>query len=244
MIGVDWRQAEILADRYFSSLLGRLGSLALFLIQGPVIAALICVVWGEAQADARIELFLCIAALWVGCLNACREICGEWPLYRRERMVFLQIPAYVLSKAVILVGIDALQVVALIWILNHQIGLPGSKLLLLLCLLLAATAGTLLGLVLSALVSGPDKALALVPLAILPQLLLSRPFMPGGTPSPLVATLQKAMPLHWSFELYQEIVRLPKDPHWGALLEALTMCILMLAALYLAACATLWWQDE
>lgn len=241
---IDWRQTEVLADRYFSALVGRLGSLLLFLIQGPVIAGILSVIWADAQADQRVELFLCIAALWVGTLNACREICAEWPLYHRERMVFLQIPSYVLSKLLILSGINALQTISLLWIIDHNVGLPGSKLLLFLALMLGATNGTMLGLWVSSLVSSADKALALVPLVVLPQLMLSRPFLPSGTQSKLVETLADFTPLKWSFELYQEIVRLPKDPQLGALFQALFLCILILVVLFLAVCATLWWYDE
>jgi hypothetical protein len=244
MSWINWQQTETLADRYFTSLVGRLGSLVLFLIQGPVIAAILCVIWADAQADQRVELFLCIAALWVGTLNACREICAEWSLYHRERMVFLEIPAYVLSKALVLTGINALQTLSLLWIIDHYVGLPGSKLLLFLALLLGATGGTMLGLAVSALVSSPDKSLALVPLVVLPQLMLSRPFLPTGTQSGLVNSLANCTPLKWSFELYQEIVRLPKGPHWGDLFQALFLCILIIGGLFLTVCALLWWQDE
>lgn len=239
-----WTQAEILTERYFSSLLGRLGALALFLIQGPVIAGLICLVWKGSKADARLELFLCIAALWVGCLNACREICSERPLYRRERTVFLQIRPYVFSKFLVLSGINATQTFALLWIIHTYVGLAGSKLLLFLTLMVAASLGTLLGLFLSALVSSADKALALVPLAILPQLLLSRPFLPSGSPSALVEKLEKLMPLRWSYEVYKEVLELPKNPDLGALAFNLLVCLALGVALFAFTCLALWSQDD
>lgn len=241
---VDWRQAEILADRYFAVLLGRLGSLALFLLQGPLIALMIVGVWKGSQPDQRLELFLCLAAIWVGCMNACREIVSERAIYRRERMVFLQIRAYVLSKVAILAILDALQAAAMLWIVHYWVGLPGDKLLLFLTLFLGTLMGTVLGLLVSALVSTPDKAVALVPLVILPQILLSRPFSPGRGLKGLVATAEKCMPLRWNHELYRAVVDLRKEWDFGALLTDAGACILITVLLYLATCFALWFWDD
>lgn len=241
----DWRQTEILADRYFFSLLGRLGSLALFLLQGPAIAAMIVVLWSGTKADARLELFLCIAALWVGTMNACREIVAERTIYRRERMVFLEIPSYVASKVLILGILDAAQAGLLLWIVHHYVGLPGNKLGLFLALWIGALIGTHLGLILSALVNRGDQAVAMVPLVILPQILFSRPFLPSGDLHGAVALCEKGMPLKWIGELYTEIVRLPKDPHLAELAWALLACGGILVALFGLVCFSLWfWDDE
>ncbi len=241
---IDWDQTEVLTERYLSTMLGRLGSLALYLVQGPVIAVLIVLVWGDSQADRRLEMFLCIAALWIGTLNSCREICSEWPLFYRERAVFLHLTSYALSKLFILALINAVQVAALLWIVHAYVGLAGSKLLLFFTLWLGATAGTSLGLFVSALVPSPDKAVALVPLVILPQLLLSAPFRPGGTPTQSVATLEKLTPLYWCDELFQQILLIPSRLDLGALLTATTACIAAPALLLGAACAVLWFWDE
>lgn len=244
MSWIDWDQTEVLAERYLMAMLGRLGSLALFLLQGPIIAVLILLVWRTAESDPRLELFLCIAAQWIGTLNACREIGGEWALFARERAVFLGIPSYVLSKVLVLVLVNGLQTMAMLWILTHYMGLRGSKLLLFLVLFLASAAGTCLGLLVSALASGPDKAVAAVPLVVLPQLLLSAPFRPSGSPTKVVESLEKVTPLYWSYELYKHVVDLATKPAWGETLGALVACMLVPAALFGATCGALWVQDE
>lgn len=244
MIRLDTRQVEVLADRYFSVLMGRLGSLLVFLALGPLIAFMIVLVWADARADVRLELFLCIAAVFTGCMLSCREIVGERSIFKRERMVFLGIPEYVLSKVVILGALDLAQALALVWIVDRWVGLPGNKILLFGVLWLACLAGTMVGLVISGLVSSPDKAVALAPLAILPQILLSKPFLPGGSAAGPVEWARNLMPLTWAHELYQEVVRLPKDPHWGLLLQDLAAALALIVLLFGLACATLWIQED
>lgn len=241
---VDWRQTETLADRYFSVLLGELGALLLLLLQAPFIGGVISIVWRGSRVDARLELFMCLAALWLGCMNACREIVKERAVYRRERMVFLQIRAYVLSKVLILAMLNAAQTIALLWIVHRYVGLSGNKAFLFGALFVTSLGGSMLGLSISAFVSSADKAVALVPLVVLPQILFSKPFLPGGSLKGLVNTLEKVMPLKWNYELYQEIVRMPKDPHYHELATALGASLLVVVLLYGLTCFILWFQES
>ncbi len=244
MITVDRRQLEVLADRYFWSLFGRLGSLGLFLAQGPLVAAMIVAGWKGQRPDARLELFLCITAVWVGTFSACREIAAERAIYRRERMVFLGIPEYVLSKAVILGGLGAIQAGILLWIVHQGVGLEGNRLMLFGTLWLGTLVGTALGLAVSAIVGAAEQAIPLAVVAILPQLLFSRAFLPADALRGGVATAEKAMPLRWVHQLYGEVVRLPKDPKVFDLLVDATACLAWIAVFLGLACLALWSKDE
>lgn len=244
MNGADWQQCETLTDRYFMVTLGRPGTLLVLLAQAPLIAALIVLVWQGARPDGRLELFLCLAALWLGCMNACREIVKERALYRRERMVFLNLHPYLLSKSFVLAGLGAVQAASLLWIVHRWVGLPGSKALLFGALWLGTLVGSQLGLVVSAVVRSPDAAVGLVPLVVLPQILLSRPFLPEGSPEGVVALIEDFMPLKWIWRLYGEIVQLPKDPRWLDLGQALGLSLLCLVVLHGLSGFLLWFQDE
>lgn len=244
MTPAEWKQTETLTDRYFTVLMGRPGSLFVLLAQAPFIGGLIVLVWQGARPDGRLELFLCLAALWLGCMNACREIVKERPLYRRERMVFLNVHPYLLSKSFVLAGLGAVQAATLLWIVHRWVGLPGSKALLFAALWLGTLVGSQLGLLLSTLVSSADAAVGLVPLVVLPQILLSRPFLPQGSPEGLVSLLEDFMPLKWIWRLYGEIVQIPKGIRWLDLGRALGASLLCLALLHGLTALFLWFQDE
>ncbi len=58
-----------------------------------------------ANAVATTIFLTALAVLWFGCSNAAREIVGEWPIYRRERMVTVTIPCFMAAKLSVLGGL-------------------------------------------------------------------------------------------------------------------------------------------
>jgi ABC transport system ATP-binding/permease protein len=153
-----------------------------------------------------------IAVLWFGCNNAAKEIVKEEPVYSRERAVNLGILPYLASKFLVLGAITAVQsalVMAVIYgtldglhlLLGHDAPSP------LYCLDYPAQFGVLallslngvaLGLFLSALVSSPDRANALLPYVLIPQIILG-----GGIltvkDGPLYWIALVASPVYWAF---------------------------------------------
>ena len=122
------------------------------------------------------------SSLWFGCSNAVREIVDEQTIYRRERQTGLKIPSYVLSKLTILSFVAFVQcfsVVIICLFVNHALSLSlpeaGAAILI---MFLVAVNGSLIGLLISSLVSTPEKALTLFPLILIPELLLSGLFLP------------------------------------------------------------------
>ncbi len=241
---VNWRQAEILAERYFAVMLGDMGSTFLLLLQVPVIGGFICLAWGEAKADPKLTFCLCLAAIWVGCMNACREIVKERALYERERMVNLEIPAYVVSKLQILSIFNALQCAALLWMVTYHVGLPGNKLFLFLALWLGAMTGTTLGLCISAAVSSSNQAVGLVPIVMIPQIIFTKMILPEGNTHGMVETLEKLNPLRWTLDLYQRIADFARDSAWSDCFKDTAALLAFVAAFFIASLSVLWMQEE
>jgi ABC-type multidrug transport system ATPase subunit len=133
-------------------------------------------------------LFIAVlVVLWFGCNNAAKEIVKEEAIYARERAVNLRIFPYLASKFLVLSVITAFHALLLMAVLygtlellryflpghtvpppRHMLGYGGQ----LGVLALLAMAGVALGLLLSACVSSPDRANALLPYVLIPQMIL------------------------------------------------------------------------
>lgn len=187
----------------------------ILLIQAPVIAGLLVLVFGKHAAqtidDAHswnmvvsatgTSLFvMAISAIWFGCSNAAREIVGEWAIYQRERMVNLTLPAYVSSKLATLGIFCVVQCILLLAITYPGLRLDGSILYLYLTLLIASFIGMAMGLVISAIARTSEVAIALVPLTILPLLILGGALLPAHKMNAVVKLAATTMPSRWVFE--------------------------------------------
>jgi len=145
-----------------------------------------------ATSPNQIEtIFMAVfAALWFGCSNAVREIVDEQTVYRRERQTGLKIPAYILSKLAVLSFVALAQCVSVVVILlavNRALALSLPEAVAAIGILfLVAVNGTLIGLLISGLVSTPEKALSLFPLVLIPELLLCGLFLPVKQIHPII----------------------------------------------------------
>jgi hypothetical protein len=131
-------------------------------------------------------IVVALVVIWFGCNNAAKEIVKEEAVYGRERAVNLRIVPYLASKFVVLSVISAVQTLLLMVILfgtlealHRFAGHDAPPLLYRLdylsmygVLVLLAVTGVLLGLLLSACVSSPDRANALLPYVLIPQMIL------------------------------------------------------------------------
>ena len=121
---------------------------------------------------------MAISAIWFGCINASREVVKELPIYLRERAVNLELFAYLGSKVLVLTALCAVQCLGLFIIVSPLTSLEADTGKLLLTLLLTAMSGTLMGLVVSSLVDSADKAMAIVPVLLIPQVILANIITP------------------------------------------------------------------
>jgi ABC-type multidrug transport system ATPase subunit len=179
--GFSLHQFKVLARRNWELKFGDRGQTLLLFLQAPLVALLVALMASEPNQIQTIFMAM-FAALWFGCSNAVREIVDEQTIYKRERQTGLKIPSYVFSKLSVLSFVALVQCVSVMVILlfvKHALALsPGEVLGGIGIMFLVAVNGTLIGLVISSVVSTPEKALTLFPLVLIPELLLSGLFLP------------------------------------------------------------------
>lgn len=186
-------QFWMLIRRYAQVIAGDRRTLALLLAQ-PVVLGLMMLAAlpaaelaapeaGEVRVVSRAGLVLLVITLgatWLGASNAVREIVKELPIVRRERAVGLSVSAYVGSKAVVLGALTAAQcaVLALIALArqgSHDTGsvLSSPLLELVAAAMLTGLAAMGIGLLISALASTVDRAMTVLPVLLIFQMLLA-----------------------------------------------------------------------
>lgn len=163
-----------LTRRYAEVKLKDLRNTGLLLLQAPLIAIILALIVGNARNDAKTLFIAAVISIWFGANNAVREIVAEAPIYASERLVNLKIPSYVFSKFAVLVGISLIQCALFVGILAAFGRVDGGDFpMLILILYLTSLGGISIGLFFSALVSSTEKAMSVLPLILIPQLLLS-----------------------------------------------------------------------
>lgn len=175
-----WSQFKVLTGRYLELLLSDRRNLAILLLQAPVIAGIIGLVFDtegaypqRAATEGQVAFILVLSAIWFGCMNSAREVVKELPIYLRERSVNLSISAYLASKVLPLVALSAIQCVLLLAVVAGLIPLPGDYAERFLTLFLASISASFMGLAISACVDSNDKATAMIPILLVPQVVLS-----------------------------------------------------------------------
>jgi ABC-type multidrug transport system ATPase subunit/pSer/pThr/pTyr-binding forkhead associated (FHA) protein len=163
-----------LTRRYLEVKLKDKRNTTLLLAQAPIVAVLLAVIVGNALNGSQTLFIAAIVSIWFGANNAIREIVSESSIYARERLVNLKIPSYAFSKFAVLSGIGLIQCVLFVGILAGMGRLSsGDSFSLTFILYLTALAGISIGLFFSALVNSSEKAMSVLPLILIPQLLLS-----------------------------------------------------------------------
>jgi hypothetical protein len=169
-----------------------------------------------------------IAVLWFGCNNAAKEIVKEEAIYSRERAVNLKIAPYLGSKFLVLSMISTIQTFLFMLVLYgileglhlllkqdvppmiYQLDYPTQYGF----LLLLSMSGVALGLLLSSCVASPDRASALLPYVLIPQLILGGGIIAvrAGVLYWLAVTLS---PVYWAFRAVRVgECELPKDMYY------------------------------
>ena len=147
--------------------------------------------------------FLAVAALWFGTSNAAREIVAEQSIYRRERMVNLSIFNYVMSKFTFLSLLCVVQCTVLLTIVFAALGLGDysgvAYLTMLAFMVMTAMCAASIGLLLSTVVTSSEAAMALTPIALIPQVVLGGRMVPM-TNKGWLEYVMAVIPSRWSFE--------------------------------------------
>jgi len=230
------RQFGILVRRYLRLMLSDRRTLAILLLQAPIIGAVLLLVAKEdalqnlESSHGRLVLFLlALVAVWFGILNSAREISKEQAIYRRERLANLRIGPYVASKVCVLAGLCLIQSLMLLAVLaikvdfaaevvqftgtgpvHHvrgefvsPIGFVGA---LAITTFLTSMTGLGLGLLISSAANSSDRAMSVIPMALVPQIVFALALMP--LPATL-AWVSYATSSRFAMEALGAITRLP-----------------------------------
>ncbi|HZU70460.1 MAG TPA: FHA domain-containing protein [Ktedonobacteraceae bacterium] len=135
---------------------------------------------GDAQ---RVIFLISFFAVLFGTINGTREIVKEAAIYQRERAVNLGIVPYLLSKITVLGILALLQSASMLLILYAFEPFSQSVFLqpfieTYITLALAAIAGVILGLLISAASPNDDTANSLLPIVIIPQVIFAGSIIP------------------------------------------------------------------
>jgi ABC-type multidrug transport system ATPase subunit len=203
-------QLRVLAGRYLRTLLRDRRTLALLILQAPVIGVLIAVVFhtGAVTAGASpigaVELvfLLMTGAIWLGVASAAREVVKERGLVEREFDVGIRLDAYVLAKALVLFALNFVQVLLLTITVAALrplgIGSTGEVELLAIAVL-TAWASSAMGLAVSCAARTVDRAAGAVPLLLMPQLLLAGGLIPLAQMPGAVAGFANLVYARWAY---------------------------------------------
>jgi len=178
-----FRQVSILTRRYVSIWKGDRQALLAMLGQSLLVAVLLGVVFGHlgdvsnpierVQRTINLLFLLAVSSFWFGCNTAAKELVKERVIFLRERDFNLRVGAYFASKFTVLTVISVAQASLLFVIVRAWCDPPGSAGLQWLTLASLATAGTAVGLLISAVARSEEVATALVPIAVIPQIIMA-----------------------------------------------------------------------
>ncbi|MBI2373239.1 MAG: ABC transporter permease [Deltaproteobacteria bacterium] len=234
-------QSAILADRYLDVMLGDPTGLLLTLLQSPLLGLGVIGVWSNQNHDGESMYFvLCLCAFFMGLVDAAREIVKERSLFLREKMFNLRPGAYLGSKLQVLAAVVLIQSVALVAVVHNWIAMHVSMFAVGVFVFLVGLVGVATGLVISAWVKTADKAMAFVPLVVIPQILFSDFVIGKNKLSNWTGVAQDVMPVEWA---YMALVELRKSSSldWGVIFGAPLVLILMVVLASIGALLALKW---
>ena len=187
-----FRQTVLMTKRYAAIWKGDWPSLLAMAGQAVVVGLLLGLLFGDlgsvkndsprfdySNGSLNLMFLMAISSFWFGCNNAAKEIVKERTIYTRERDFNLRVESYYCSKLLLLTAFSWMQTLLLFVIAQAWCGPPGPMPAQLLVLLMLALTGVTLGLAISAFATSEEMAITLIPMAVLPQIILS------GTISPL-----------------------------------------------------------
>ena len=158
--------------------------LLMMLIFPPVLALLASVVadgeeFIQYEMTKSLLFILSCSAFFLGVSSSILEICKERTILKREYMAGLRLDSYILSKIILMTVVCVIQSLLLITVFILLVGQPGEGVMftpyleLFLTTFFTAIAASSMGLLVSSFFKNPDRAMAIVPFLLLPQLLFS-----------------------------------------------------------------------
>jgi ABC-type multidrug transport system permease subunit len=199
-----------MAGRYVRTMVRDRRTLAVLVLQAPVIGLLIAIVFRSgalaagASPIAALELVFLVmtGAVWLGVASAAREVVKERGLVEREFDVGVRLDAYVLAKALVLFALTSVQVLLLVLVVEalRPLGVGSGGLLEVFAIaVLTAWASAAMGLAVSCAARSVDRAAGAVPLLLMPQLLLAGGLIPLAQMPRVVSAIADVTYARWAY---------------------------------------------
>ena len=196
----------VLTARYIEILKNSPVTLMLWLIQAPIIAVFLGIVFVNVNNFYMLSFVIAVSTLWYGANNSVKEIVKNDKYYIKDRHSSLNLASYVLSIFIVVSLITILENLLFVAVLDIFVRLPISFLDLFMYSSLISILGIGLGLLISAISDNSDKALISLPLVLIPQLILSGVLVEFDKMSSIARYIADFTPLRWSFEYLNKIM--------------------------------------
>jgi ABC-type multidrug transport system ATPase subunit/ABC-type multidrug transport system permease subunit len=204
-------QARVLTSRYARLFMRDRRNMLILLGQVPILALAIAglfkiTVFSRPSSDAgqavKLTFLLLVTTVWIGMIDAAREIIKEKGVFARESSAGVRLGAYLASKAIVLFTLAAIQALLLSGIvlffqpLHSHLDVYASVLLI---VVLTAFAAVGMGLLVSAVVRNQDQATSFIPLVLIPQLFFGGSIVAVADMSGPLKAVTKVVVTQWSY---------------------------------------------
>jgi ABC transport system ATP-binding/permease protein len=218
-----WRQFRILTQRSSAILRQDRPSFLFLLAVAPILGLLDFVMWrrnmfnsatGDPSQCFTLLFISVLIAVIVGSLSTMREVVKESEIYRRERMIGLQIVPYVLSKVSLSAILAVYQAAIFISTKAIAVDFPGTwvtGLSIYFTLFLSTLGGMVMGLLVSALSTSQNMAPLLTILFLVPQITFAGSFLPLRTLGPAGQAMSQLTVTRWAYESMVTLSGVGKD---------------------------------
>jgi ABC-type multidrug transport system ATPase subunit len=219
----SWRQFSILSARNIAVLVKDKATLALMFAIAPLLGMLDFITWksdlfsvknGSATQSVTMLFVSALIAVMIGEITTMNELVKEDEIYRRERLYGLKIVPYILSKVWIAFLFAIYQGAAYLLVKMIAVQLPEGWAVLsnfYFDFTIAILAGSMLGLLVSAIAPNASMAPLLMIMVLVPQIIFSGGIQPASNFGPPGQFLNRVNIIKWPFELLVSHSGLGKD---------------------------------
>jgi len=168
-------QACALTERYAKVYVRDRRNMLLLMAQTPLITLLLGLVYKPSLSPFPTSFYFCltVTGIWVGGLDAVREVAAELPLLAREAKCGMRHLSYIAARIVTAAALSAVQ--ALLFAVSAVVVFRNMdfSMELLILLFAAIFSGNLLGLAVSACSGSVGRAISTLPIVLIPQIFFS-----------------------------------------------------------------------
>jgi ABC-type multidrug transport system ATPase subunit/pSer/pThr/pTyr-binding forkhead associated (FHA) protein len=206
------QQTGVLSSRYFKVFGRDRRNVLILLLQAPLIGLAMALLFkpevfappprGIASSATQLLFVLVVTTIWLGTLASARELIKERAVFERERAIGVSVVAYVASKLAILFPLVVLQAVLLMAVVTGLRPLhesTGTYAALFGVLALTGFSAVSMGLFISSVVRTDEQAMALIPVAMIVQLLFGGAIVTVAAMGALMSWFSAAIFARWAY---------------------------------------------